>query len=210
MVLSKIHKLFANIPKFRPIIDTTNTPNYKIGQYLSSLLQPLTINNYTLKDSFDAANKIKSVTSKILNEGCQSVSLDVEFLITNVPLNKTINIILDQIYWQKLLKTNLKKWPLEQLLLDSCTKAVFSYYNKFYQQCDGVSAGSSLAPVLANIILTEFEKVVVTPVMVSGILKFYCRFVDDTLVLVKEDQNDKILNVSNSFHNNLRYTVDKS
>ena len=107
--LPKIHKLFANIPKFRPIIDTTNTPNYKTGQYLSSLLQPLTINNYTLKDSFDAANKIKSVTSKILDEGCQSVSFDVESLITNVPLNKTINIILDQIYWQKLLKTNLEK-----------------------------------------------------------------------------------------------------
>ena len=98
---------------------------------------------------------------------------------------------------------------MEQLLLDSCTKAAFSYYNIFYQQCDGVSAGSSLAPVLVNIILTEFEKVVVTPVMDSGILKFYCRFVDDTLVLAKEDQNDKILNVSNSFHSNLPYTVDK-
>ena len=41
----------------------------------------------------------------------------------------------------------------------------------------------SLAPVIANNILTEFEKVVVTSVMESGILKFY---VDDTLVLVKE------------------------
>ena len=29
----------------------------------------------------------------------------------------------------------------------------------------------SLAPVLANIILTEFEKVVVMPLMKSGILK---------------------------------------
>ena len=42
-------------------------------------------------------------------------------------------------------------------------------------QCDGVSMVCSLAPVLANIILTEFEKVVVTSLMESGILKFYCR-----------------------------------
>ena len=42
--LPKIIKVFANIPKFRPIIDTTKTPYYKIGQNLSSLLQPLTIN----------------------------------------------------------------------------------------------------------------------------------------------------------------------
>ena len=31
--LSKTHKVFANIPKFRSIIDTTNTPHCKIGQY---------------------------------------------------------------------------------------------------------------------------------------------------------------------------------
>ena len=97
---------------------------------------------------------------------------------------------------------------MKKLLLDSCTKNAFSY-NVIYQQCDEVSIGSSLAQVLANIILTEFEKVVVTPLMKSGILKFYCRYVDDTLVLVKEDQIDKILKAFNSFHNNLRFTVDK-
>ena len=72
------------------------------------MLQPLTINNYTLKDYFDAANKIKYISSEIFEEGYQFVSFDVESLLTNVLLNKTINIILDRIYWQKLLKTNLK------------------------------------------------------------------------------------------------------
>ena len=179
-----------------------------IGQYLSSLLQLLTINNYTLKDSFDAANEIKSVPSEIFEYGYQFASFDIESLFTNKPLNKTINIILDRIYRQKLLKTNLKKRTMKKLLLDSCTKNAFSY-NVIYQQCDEVSIGSSLAQVLANIILTEFEKVVVTPLMKSRILKFYCRYVDDTLVLVKEDQIDKILKAFNSFHNNLRFTVDK-
>ena len=72
------------------------------------MLQPLTINNYTLKDYFDAANKIKYISSEIFEEGYQFVSFDVESLLTNVLLNKTINIILDRIYRQKLLKTNLK------------------------------------------------------------------------------------------------------
>ena len=94
-------------------------------------------------------------------------------------------------------------------MLDSCTKTAFSYDNIFYQQCDGVSIGFSLAPLLPNIILTEFEKVFVTPVMDSGILKFYCRYADDTLVLVEEDQIDKTLKVFNSFHNNLQYIVEK-
>ena len=44
--LPKIHKVFANISKFRPITDTTNTLSYKIVQYLWTMLtiQPLTIN----------------------------------------------------------------------------------------------------------------------------------------------------------------------
>ena len=69
--------------------------------------------------------------------------------------------------------------------------------------------GSSLAPVLANITLTEFEKKVGMPLKKSGIEKFYWRYVNDTLVLVKEDQIDNILKAFNSFHNNLQFTVDK-
>ena len=98
---------------------------------------------------------------------------------------------------------------MKKLLLDSYTKPTFSYDDVICQQCDAVSMGSSLVPVLANIILAEFEKVVVTPLMKAGILKFYCRYDDDTLVLVKEDQIDKILKAFNSFHNNLRFTINK-
>ena len=83
-------------------------------------------------------NKIKSVPSEILENGYPFVSSDTESLFTNVPLNKTINIIADPIYWQKLLKTNLKKRKMKKNLLDSCTKITFSYDNVIYQQCDGV------------------------------------------------------------------------
>ena len=45
---------------------------------------------------------------------------------------------------------------MKKLLLDSCTKTAFSYDNVIYQQCDRVSVGSSLPPVLANINLTDY------------------------------------------------------
>lgn len=60
-----------------------------------------------------------------------------------------------------------------------------------------------------NVILTEFEKVVLTTLMESGILKFFCRYVNDTLELVKKVQIEKFLNAFNLFYNNLRFTVDK-
>ena len=41
-------------------------------------------------------------------------------------------------------------------------KTTFSYNNKVYKQIDGVSMGSSLGPVLANKIMTELKKIVVS------------------------------------------------
>ena len=59
--LPKIHKLFKNIPSFRPIIDRTCTMHYSVGKYLSELLKPLKHNDYSLKDSLDAATSIRRI-----------------------------------------------------------------------------------------------------------------------------------------------------
>ena len=67
--------------------------------------------------------------------------------------------------------------------------------------------GSSLAPVLANII-TEFEKAIVDDLIKTGIIAFYRRYVDDTLVLIKPKDIPFVLNKFNSFDKNLKFTVD--
>ena len=48
--------------------------------------------------------------------------------------------------------------------------------------------GSSLGPVLANIIMTELERVIVEPLIASGKIKFYVRYVGDILLLAKRGQ----------------------
>ena len=113
--------------------DITNMPYYKIEKYLSPVLQPLTRTSYTLKNSFDAVDKIKFVPLETLEEGHQFVSFNVESLVMNVPLDKTINTILERIYWQKLLKTNFKKRTIKKLLIDSCTKTAF-FYDKIFSK----------------------------------------------------------------------------
>ena len=55
--LPKNHKFFLNIPKFRPIIETSGTSHCLVVIYLPSLLYPITANEFSLKDSFDAANE---------------------------------------------------------------------------------------------------------------------------------------------------------
>ena len=35
--MPKTHKIFTGLPAFRPIVDTTSTPHYNVGKFLSSL-----------------------------------------------------------------------------------------------------------------------------------------------------------------------------
>ena len=97
---------------------------------------------------------------------------------------------------------------MKKLLLDSCRKTTFSFDNVLYEQCDGVSMGSSLGPALANIILTEFDNVIVKPLIETSVLKFCSRYVDYILVMIKKDKIQYVLNSVNSFENNWRFSVD--
>ena len=67
--------------------------------------------------------------------------------------------------------------------------------------------GLSLGPVRANIILTEFEKEVVSELIKSGI-KFYRHYVDDNLALIKPCDIPFVLSKFNNFDKNLKFTVD--
>ena len=113
-----------------------------------------------------------------------------------------------RIYDEKELDTSLKKTTLRKLIRDTCKKTIFSCNGVYYEQIDGVSMGGSLGPVLANIILTEFEQVIIDPLINSGIIKFYCRYVDDTLLLIKRDDIDFLLHKFHSFDHNIRFTYD--
>ena len=53
---------------------------------------------------------------------------------------------------------------------------------------------------LANINITELEIKVVDILFKDGLLKFYIRYVDDTLTLIKESDTDNVLSKLNGFH----------
>ena len=57
--LSKIHKpLINNFPKLRPILSAINTATYNWAKFFVPLLKCFTMNEYTLKDSFEFAKDI--------------------------------------------------------------------------------------------------------------------------------------------------------
>ena len=58
-------------------VDTTNTRYYGIKKFLANLLNPLTLNDFIVKDSFDAANKIQQITKELSDSAYEFVSFDV-------------------------------------------------------------------------------------------------------------------------------------
>ena len=68
-----------------------------------------------------------------------------------------------------------------------------------------VSMGSPLGPTLANIIMTEFDNVIIKLLITTGTIAFYKRYVDDTIALAKPCDLGIILKQFNSFHPQIQY-----
>ena len=84
----KVHKKCVDgCPPFRPILSALQTLTYKLAKNLVPILEPLTTNKYTVKDSFNFATEIvEQDPSNVIG------SLDIDSLFTNILLEETIEI----------------------------------------------------------------------------------------------------------------------
>jgi hypothetical protein len=138
------------------------------------------------------------------------VSFDVTSLFTNVPLDYTIDIILDRIYRKKEIDLAISEKDLKKLL-NLCTKEnVFMFDGNLYQQVDGVAMGSPLGPLLANIFMANVEDLFFKSSLNSGIAS-WTRFVDDIFVIFDSinPNIDNILKFLNNIHPNILFTVER-
>ena len=100
---AKTHKFdcISNITveslKFHPIIAQTGTCIYNAAQVISNYLKPLyTQNEFIIHNTQDFPEMIRNQPPLQPNE--EYVSYNVESLFTNVPVKKTIEYILEEIY----------------------------------------------------------------------------------------------------------------
>ena len=83
-----------------------------------------------MKDLFEAVNHVQDTPSSLIVSGYKYVLFDVESLFTNVPIKKTIDVILTQIYNDHTISTNFQ---MRSLILDTYTKIAFSFNNLIYE-----------------------------------------------------------------------------
>ena len=210
---AKVHKLsetdeknLSNVDKLplRPIVSNIGTATYKLSKYLAGLLAPLGKSKYTVSSTEEFINRVKAMKPR---SNQRMISFDVVSLFTNVPLERTIDIILRKIYDERLIKTKIKRDQMKKLLYLCTKEGHFSFNGEIYIQTDGVMMGSPLGSLIANIFMCELENNLV-PTM-EDVLGEWTRYVDDTFALIQPHAIQDVLQKLNSYDPRIQFTYEE-
>ena len=137
-------------------------------------------------------------------------SLDVDSLFTNIPLEQTIDICVDNLCSHNENPPNTPKHNFCNLLNIATKETFFMFNNKYYKQVDGVAMGSPLGPALANIFMCSFESKWLTDCPKDFKPVFFRRYIDDIFVLFSSpDHADKFREYLSSKHSNIKFSIEK-
>ena len=112
------------------------TPTYNLAKFLVPILDPLTKNEYTVKNSFHFAEEICEQDPS-LSMG----SLDVDLLFTNIPLDETIDICINQLFENTDTVEGFTQLELKQPLCLPTRESYFIFNGLLYKQTDVVAMG---------------------------------------------------------------------
>ena len=164
-------------------------------------LRPLWKNEYSINDTQKFPSMLPSIPT--LQDDEEDVSYDVESLFTNIPIQETINYIIEQIYVHKKLTPICSKLIFRRLLIKLATECTFKFNNRFLKQVDGCTMGGPLSVTFSDIYMVKMENDVVIPSKPI----FYHRFVDD--IYSRRKLGDNVLfDRLNSYHPNIKLTIE--
>ena len=179
--LAKVHKIVIDgLPPFRPILPAIGTPIYKLAKFLVPMLEPLTTNECTIKDSFTFAEELQSFDSKLV-----MASFDIESIFTNIPFQETIDLCVENLFQDRIHVDNLSKESLLELFTRTMSESLILFDQEFYKQHDGVAMGSPLGPTFDNVFLCYQGKIWLQDCSSQFKPVIYRRYVDDTFLLFR-------------------------
>ena len=202
--LAKVHKI--NTP-LRPILAAYNTAMYKLAKFIIPLIEHLSINDYSIKNSY---NFFQSISYFVPNDNHFMASFDISSLYTNIPIHETINLVCDKIFQSVDIYNNFNKEQFKQFLNLTLFDTHFLFNDVLYKQSEGLSMGNPAAPTLANIFLCNLEHDFLLNCSPNFKPLLYKRYLDDTFVIFREESHcDLFLNYINQIHPNIKFTVEK-
>ena len=136
-------------------------------------------------------------------------SFDIESLFTNIPLQETIDLCVENLFQDRTHVDNLSKDSFRELLTRTMSESLILFDQEFYKQHDGVAMGSPLEPTLANVFLCYHEKIWLQNCPSEFKPVIYRRYVDDTLLLFRSKHHiEKFRNYLNRQHKNIKFTSE--
>ena len=198
--LPKIHKV--NCP-LRIIVSCVDSPLYSLALFLHKIMY-----KYFPKPESHILNSfqlVKRLSNIRIEDNYRLISLDVVSLFTNIPLDMAVDSISNR--WNYL-SDNISIPKNEFLMAVNLVlrSTFFKFNNIIYQQTFGTPMGSPLSPVIADIVLQDLESRALGTL--DFVLPFYFRYVDDVVCAAPSDSLEHVLNVFNSFHPRLQFTLE--
>ena len=86
-------------------------------------------------------------------------SFEIGSLFTNIPLQETIDLCVENLFKDRNHVDNLSKDSFGELLTRTMAEPLILFYQEFHKKHDGVAMGSPLGPTLANVLLCYHENI---------------------------------------------------
>ena len=86
-------------------------------------------------------------------------SFDIESLFTNILLQETIHLSIENLFKDRTHVDHLSKDSFCEMLTRTMPESLILFDQEFFKQYDGVAMGSSFGPTLANVFLCYHEEV---------------------------------------------------
>ena len=136
-------------------------------------------------------------------------SLDVESLFTNIPLEETIDNIINDLFLTTDKVHNFESEELKQLVTFAAYESFFLFGGEYYAQIDVVAVGSPLSPALANAFLCHFDEKWLSECAAEIFPSDFKRYVDDIFVTFNSYlQLLKFVDYMNHQHPNIKFTFE--
>lgn len=147
---------------------------------------------------------VKKLNRKVIDDEFALISLNATSLFTNIPVDLAIKRLAKK--WEhiaKITKIPEKEFLMAvQLILDS---TFFTFDNKIYRQKFCTPMGSALSPIMVDLVLEDLENK--ESLESLGVEPFY---VDDIAMTVPYESINKILDIFNSLHTKIQFTLEVS
>ena len=160
---------------------------------------------YTVKNSSEFAELILSIK---LGKSESQVSFDVVSLFTSVPL-KTAKIIVANRIGDDCTLGERTSFAVPELMeaLDVCLQPSFFVYNDvIYKQIFGCLMGSSLSPIIANMVMEEIEQTALNTYLNPPSLLL--RYVDDVYAITEKTEVEPFHGYLNTISTSIKLTKE--